>query len=43
MCSNNDDTYHVVVGGSWYPQQDSKDYEKAENACIDKLIEIAKK
>ena len=42
MCSNNDDTYHVVVGGSWYPQEDSKDYEKAENACIDKLIELVK-
>ena len=42
MCSNNDDTYHVVVGGAWYPQLDSKDYEEAENACIDKLIELVK-
>jgi hypothetical protein len=42
MCSNNDATYHVVVDGYWYPQLDNKDYEKAENACIDKLIEIAK-
>ena len=42
MCSNNDGTYHVVVGGTWYPQLDSKDYEKAENALIDKLIELVK-
>jgi hypothetical protein len=42
MCRNDGDTYHVVVGGSWYPQLDSIDYEEAENAAIDKLIEIAK-
>jgi hypothetical protein len=42
MCRNDGDTYHVVVGGSWYPQLDSIDYEKAENAAIDKLIERAK-
>ncbi len=42
MCRNDGDTYHVVVGGSWYPQLDSMDYEKAENAAIDKLIERAK-
>jgi hypothetical protein len=42
MCSNNDNTYHVIVNGSWYPHQDSKDYEKAEDRIINKLIELAK-